>query len=100
MHALHDAVIQAARILGIFPKKGRLDVGADADVTIFDPREPWKIGVSNQHSKVKYCLYEGKEILGRVKTVLSRGKVVVDGGEFLGDRKHGKFIATKAGRIK
>jgi len=89
-----------ARILGIFPKKGRLDVGSDADVTIFDPKEPWKIGVADQHSKAKYTLYEGREILGRVKTVISRGKVVVDGGEFRGDPKHGKFIATRAGRSK
>ena len=87
-----------ARILGLYPKKGSLEVGSDADLFVYDPKETWKIGVANQHSKATYTLYEGKEVLGRVKTVFSRGRLVVDRNEFLGDRKHGKFLPTRAGR--
>lgn len=87
----------SAKILGIFPKKGRLDVGADADAVIIDPKEAWKISVGNQHSKVKYTLYEGKEVLGRVKTVLLRGEAVIEGGEFAGDKKRGEFLPTRSG---
>jgi dihydropyrimidinase len=86
----------SARIWGLLPKKGRLDVGSDADIVILDPREAWKIGVANQHSKVRYTLFEGKEVLGRIKTVVSRGKFVVHGDEFLGNGKHGKFLPTRA----
>jgi len=87
-----------ARILGIFPRKGRLETGADGDILIFDPRESWKISQANQHSHCSYTLFEGKEIMGRVKTVISRGKPVIENGEFTGSKKHGKFLATRAAR--
>ncbi len=89
----------SARILGLFPRKGRLDAGSDADIVVFDPRETWKIGIGNQHSRVGYTLYEGKEVLGRVRTVISRGKPVVHEGSFVGSPKHGKFLSTRAGRV-
>jgi dihydropyrimidinase len=87
-----------ARLLGIFPRKGRLAARSDADIVIFDPREKWTISAANQHSHCPYTLYEGKEILGRVQTVISRGKPVIEGNEFTGSRKHGKFIKTAAAR--
>jgi dihydropyrimidinase len=61
--------------------------------------ETWKIGIGNQHSRVGYTLYEGKEVLGRVRTVISRGKPVVHEGSFVGSPKHGKFLSTRAGRV-
>jgi dihydropyrimidinase len=87
-----------ARILGISPRKGRLAVGADGDLVIFDPRESWTVSAANQHSACPYTLYEGKEILGRVKTVISRGKPVIENLEFTGSKKHGEFLATSAAR--
>lgn len=87
-----------ARILGLYPRKGRLDVGSDADIIIFDPRESWTIRNSNQHSGATYTLFEGKEILGRVKTVISRGSPVIREGDFVGSRGHGVFLPTQAGR--
>ena len=87
-----------ARILGIFPRKGRLEAGADGDLVIFDPRESWKVSAANQHSACPYTLYEGKEILGRAKTVISRGKPLIETQEFTGPKKHGEFLATKAAR--
>ncbi|MDR1316668.1 MAG: amidohydrolase family protein [Spirochaetales bacterium] len=88
-----------ARILGIFPRKGRLDVGSDGDVVIFDPSQRWIISAANQHSHCPYTLYEGKEVQGRVRTVISRGKSVIENGEFTGSASHGKFLPTKAGRV-
>jgi dihydropyrimidinase len=88
-----------ARILGIFPRKGRLEAGSDGDMVIFDPKEKWVISAANQHSHCPYTLYEGKEILGRVKTVICRGKSVIEYGEFTGSASYGKFLPTKAGRV-
>jgi dihydropyrimidinase len=87
-----------ARIMGLFPRKGRLGIGADGDIVIFDPRENWKISAAGQHSHCAYTLFEGKEILGRVKTVISRGEPVINEGEFTGSKTHGKFLPTRAGR--
>ncbi|MFQ3621303.1 MAG: amidohydrolase family protein [Spirochaetales bacterium] len=90
---------RTAQVLGLFPKKGRLAVGSDADLVIYDPKQEWKIAHANQHSKVNYCLYEGKTVLGQVKTVLSRGTFVVHEGEFRGNPKHGQFLPTQAGKV-
>ena len=87
-----------ARIMGLFPRKGRIQAGSDGDLVIFDPRESWTIKTANLHTNCKYTLYEGKEILGRVKTVISRGKPVIESGQFTGSKKHGKFLATRAAK--
>ncbi len=87
-----------ARIMGLFPQKGRLDIGSDADMVIFDPSESWTISVENQHSHASYTLFEGKEILGRVRQVISRGKLIVDRERYLGTPGAGKFKPTRAGR--
>jgi dihydropyrimidinase len=88
----------AARILGLSPQKGRLEPGADADLVLFDPSESWTVTASGQHTKASYSLFEGKEILGRVKKVLARGRLIVDGEEFLGQAGQGRFLPTRAGR--
>jgi dihydropyrimidinase len=87
----------AARIFGLFPQKGRLEAGSDADLVIFDPAERWTIRHENQHSNVSYTLYEGREVLGRVRQVLSRGQLTIDRQEFLGKPGAGRFLATRAG---
>jgi len=86
-----------ARVMGLFPQKGRLEPGADADVVLFDPSEPWTISVSNQHSNATYSMFEGKQVVGRVKKVFLRGELVVDGEEFLGKEGAGTFLPSKAG---
>lgn len=86
-----------AKILGLYPRKGRLEIGSDADVVVFDPAEAWTVRHGNQHSKATYTLYEGKELLGRVKTVLSRGEPLILEGEYVGGSAVGRFLPTRAG---
>jgi dihydropyrimidinase len=90
----------AARILGLAPQKGRLEPGSDADLVLFDPSESWTVAASEQHTKATYSLFEGKQILGRVKKVLAGGRLVVDGREFLGRAGQGRFLPTHAGRLR
>ena len=69
----------------------------DADVVVFDPNESWTVSNTNQHSNASYTLFEGQELLGRVKKVLCRGQLIVDGEELLGTEGYGEFLPTKAG---
>ena len=70
-----------ARMFGLYPRKGTIAPGADADVVIYDPHAAHDaLGVATHHMNVDYSAYEGKEITGRVDTVLSRGRVVIDDG--------------------
>ncbi len=87
----------AARIFGLFPRKGRLEAGADADLVVLDPAERWTIRLDNQHSNAPYTLYEGQEILGRAVRVIARGETIVERGEFRGTKGAGRFLATRAG---
>jgi dihydropyrimidinase len=89
-----------ARIMGMFPRKGRLEPGSDADMVIFDPSERWTVTKDNQHSNATYTLFEGMELLGRVSKVVSKGKLIKDGDEYLGQGGDGKFVPTKAGQWK
>jgi dihydropyrimidinase len=82
----------AARMFGIFPKKGTIAVGSDADIVVFDPEREQTIGVKSHHMNVDYSAYEGKRIRGVVETVLSRGKVVIDKGKYTGKQGDGKFL--------
>jgi dihydropyrimidinase len=82
----------AAKMFGMFPKKGTIAVGSDADVVIFDTEKEHVFTLENQHMNVDYCAYEGKKIKGKVETVLSRGRVVIENGECLVERGSGQFI--------
>jgi len=84
-----------ARIFGLAPRKGSLAIGADADVVVFDPKAPFTISARSNHMNVDYTPYEGFKGRGRVVTVLSRGKVIVDGRKFLGLPGAGQFIKRK-----
>jgi dihydropyrimidinase len=82
----------AAKMFGLFPKKGTIAVGSDADIVIFDPNKEQTLGVATHHMNVDYSAYEGKTIKGVVETVLSRGKVVIENGEFKGKSGDGQFL--------
>ena len=70
-----------AQLFGMFPQKGALQVGSDADIVIFDPDYTWRITAENQYQRVDYTPYEGMEMAGRTDTVLLDGQVAVEGGK-------------------
>lgn len=82
----------AAKMFGMFPKKGTIAVGSDADIVIFDTEKEHVLSLENQHMNVDYCTYEGKKIKGKVETVLSRGRVVIENGECLVEKGSGQFV--------
>jgi dihydropyrimidinase len=85
----------AAKIFGLFPRKGTIAVGSDADIVIFDPQRTETLSVNNprtHHMNVDYNAYEGMTVKGCTETVLSRGKVVIDRGEYVGKPGDGQFV--------
>jgi dihydropyrimidinase len=84
-----------ARLFGLYPRKGVIAKGADADIVIFDPNLAKTITSDSQHSKADYSPYEGITVKGYPSTVLLRGEVVYDNGAFLGVAGRGEFIASK-----
>lgn len=82
----------AAKMFGMFPKKGTIAVGSDADIVIFDPEKEHIFGVENEHMRVDYSSYEGWKMKGKVETVLSRGNVIIENGEHTGKAGDGQFI--------
>src|SRR5215471_13354780 len=77
------ACTNPAKIFGMFPKKGTISVGSDADLVIFDPKEKHTLSAKTHHMNVDYSGYEGWKITGKVKTVLLRGKIAIDNNECL-----------------
>ena len=86
------ASTNAAKIFGMFPRKGTIAVGSDADILIFDPNEKHTISAATHHMNVDYSGYEGWQLTGKVKTVLLRGQVVIENNACLVDKGYGKFI--------
>lgn len=86
------ACTNPAKIFGMYPKKGTISIGSDADLVIFDPNEKHTISAKTHHMNVDYSGYEGWEVTGKVKTVLLRGKVAIDNNECLIPKGYGQFI--------
>jgi dihydropyrimidinase len=82
----------AAKIFGLFPRKGTIAVGSDADIVLFDPNAERTISAATHHMNVDYSCYEGMTVRGVTKTVLSRGKVIIENGEYLGKAGDGQFL--------
>jgi dihydropyrimidinase len=82
-----------ARMFGLYPRKGTIAPGADADIVIYDPAARHVLSASTHHMAVDYSAYEGREVQGTVQTVLSRGEVIVDRGEWHGRAGGGRFLA-------
>ena len=81
-----------AKIFGMFPKKGTISIGSDADIVIMDPAEQHTLSAKTHHMNVDYSGYEGWNITGKVKTVLLRGKVAIDNNKCFVEKGYGKFI--------
>lgn len=88
-----------AKIFGIYPRKGTIAVGSDADLVIFDPNREHTISAKTHHMRVDYSMFEGVKVKGMPDVVMSRGRVLVDGEKFLGKAGSGSFLkrATYAG---
>ncbi|MEU9065937.1 dihydropyrimidinase [Streptomyces sp. NPDC048306] len=106
MDLLHQAVVDGhisrrrwieiacatpARMFGLYPKKGTIAPGADADIVVYDPDAEQVISAETHHMNVDYSAYEGRRITGRVETVLSRGEPVVTEREYTGRKGHGIY---------
>jgi len=81
-----------ARLFGMYPRKGVIAPGSDADIVVYDPAGKSDLGLAAQHMNMDYSAWEGFEIDGAVDTVLSRGSVVLSGGTFRGRAGHGRFV--------
>jgi dihydropyrimidinase len=81
-----------AKLFGLFPKKGTVAVGSDADLVLFDPNAKATLSYKTLHMRVDYNPYEGRVVTGLPKTVISRGEVVVEGGKFTGKAGRGRFL--------
>jgi dihydropyrimidinase len=81
-----------ARMFGLYPRKGVIAPGSDADVVVYDPKATTRISVDTHHMNMDYSAWEGFEIAGKVDTVISRGTVVVRDGSYLGSKGHGKYL--------
>jgi dihydropyrimidinase len=84
-----------ARLFGLFPQKGSLTPGADADVVLFNPNIEWTISAETLHMNTDFCPYEGMDVFGKPKTVLCRGEVVLRDYELVGSSKHGRRVIRK-----
>lgn len=87
----------AAKIFNLYPRKGCIQVGADADLVVYDPDFRGKISVATQSMNVDYSAYEGWEIEGRPSVVTLRGKIVVRDGKFVGEVGQGRFLQRETG---
>jgi dihydropyrimidinase len=107
MDLLHQGVVQGelslarwvetccttpARMFGLYPQKGVIAPGSDADVVIYDPNAVHTLGVGSHHMALDYSAWEGFEVTGRVRTVWSRGRKVIDDDTYLGTPGHGRFL--------
>jgi dihydropyrimidinase len=81
-----------AKLFGLYPRKGTIAVGSDADLVIFDPNEEQVISAKTHHMRVDYSMFEGIQIKGVPKTVLSHGRPVIDAGQFVGRPGNGQFL--------
>jgi dihydropyrimidinase len=107
MDLLHQAVVDGhisrrrwieiacatpARMFGLYPKKGTITPGADADIVIYDPHAGQVMSAETHHMNVDYSAYEGKRVTGRVETVLSRGVPVIQERGYVGRAGHGAYV--------
>jgi dihydropyrimidinase len=85
-----------ARIFGMYPKKGEIAPGSDADLVLWDPDQLYTISSKTHHMRVDYSMFEGFQVRGNARTVISRGEVIVDGGQFLGKPGRGRYLKRTA----
>ena len=89
-----------AKMFGLFPQKGTIAVGSDADIVLFDPEKQHTLSASTHHSNVDYSLFEGRSVQGKVEKVFLRGRLIVSGEQWLGQSGMGQYLSRSAsGRV-
>jgi dihydropyrimidinase len=81
-----------AKIFGLFPRKGTIAPGSDADIVVFDPDRIVTLSAKTLHMNVDYNPYEGRQVTGAADTVVSRGRVVIENGKLVGRHGTGSFL--------
>ena len=81
-----------AKMFGLYPQKGTIAVGSDADIVVFDPDQKHVLSAETHHMWVDYSCYEGLEITGKVETVLSRGRTIIEDGAYHGSPGDGSYL--------
>jgi dihydropyrimidinase len=94
-HFVDLVATMPAKLFGLFPRKGTIAPGSDADLVIFDPDKTMTISAATQHQRVDYTPYEGMEVQGVPDTVLLRGRVIVRDGEYVGGKGGGQYLHRK-----
>lgn len=85
-----------AKLFGMYPRKGALEPGSDADIVIWDPAAEHTISAATHHMRVDYSMFEGFKVRGNARQVISRGEVIVDNGKFLGSAGRGQYLRRTA----
>ncbi|MGJ3253087.1 MAG: dihydropyrimidinase [Elainellaceae cyanobacterium] len=85
-----------ARMFGLFPRKGTIAIGSDADLVLFDPSKSHTLSANTHHSNVDYSLFEGRQVQGKVEKVFLRGQLIVDGDRWLGKPGMGHYQKRSA----
>lgn len=88
-----------AKAFGLYPRKGALHVGSDADIVLFDPKPSWVMSSESQHTAAGYTPYEGTEVKGRVSMTIRRGEILVEGDSYYGVEGTGTFVASSVPSI-
>lgn len=81
-----------AKLFGLYPRKGTIAIGSDADIVVFDPNEEQTISAKTHHMRVDYSMFEGIRVTGVTKVVLSRGRTIIENGKFVGKPGAGEFL--------
>lgn len=89
---VHYLCTNPARIAGLYPKKGAIEVGSDADLVLIDPKKEWTITTDRMHGNADYTCYEGRKVTGTIEKVFLRGKEIVSDGTFMGVRGDGQYL--------
>ena len=87
-----------AKIFGLYPRKGTIAPGADADLVVYNPTATQTISAATHHMAVDYSCYEGKTITGHIDDVFSRGRQIITAGTYTGEQGHGRFVPCRVGQ--
>jgi dihydropyrimidinase len=85
-----------AKLFGLYPRKGTIAIGSDADIVVFDPNAEHVISVKTHHMRVDYSMFEGFKVVGNARQVFSRGELIVDQGQYVGRVGRGQYLRRAA----